>query len=112
MIMKIAISTVTGEHGYICPKCHGFVTIEERESGKCPTCEMVKDSIAHSREARTPLERCNTCGGFVNRIGACPNCGQVCRDVSPDTRIRRRIEDLIRKDPVVLKKVANYLEIT
>ena len=57
-----------------------------------------------------PLERCNTCGGFVNRIGTCPNCGQGRYSISPDTRIRRRIEELIRKDPVVLNKVAIFLE--
>ena len=54
------------------------------------------------------LERC-TCGCFRNNVGMCPQCGRSHYEFNPDTRIRRRIEDLIRKDPVVLKKVAVFL---
>ena len=54
------------------------------------------------------LVRCD-CGVFINNAGACPNCGRGHYELNTDTRIRRRIEDLIRKDPVVLKKVAVFL---
>lgn len=39
---NLAVSTVDGMPGYVCPVCHGFITILEYERQKCPTCTMVK----------------------------------------------------------------------
>jgi len=58
------------------PQVPWFCHHRGAESGKCPTCEMVKDSIAHSREARTPLERCNTCGGSSTASVLAPTVGR------------------------------------
>lgn len=58
-------------------------------------------------------KHCSSCGAINSASSRmCHYCGfLLSAGVSSDTILRRRIEDLIRKDPVVLKKVAICLEL-
>ncbi len=42
------------------------------------------------------MKRCD-CGVFRNEIGICPNCGRGYYEITPITKIRRRLEDFLRK---------------
>lgn len=55
--------------------------------------------------------RCD-CGAFKNNVGVCPNCGTGSYEISPATKVRRRIEDYLRKAPEqTIMKVAESLNI-
>ena len=45
------------------------------------------------------LKRCD-CGAFINRVGSCPNCGQVMYEIDPLTKLRRRARDMLNKAPI------------
>ncbi len=52
------------------------------------------------------------CGAMVQGDGPCWNCGaKMLLEIQQRTKVRRKIEDLIRKDEGVLNKVAAYLNI-
>jgi len=57
------------------------------------------------------LKRCD-CGVFRNHEGQCPVCGRGYYDIDPAKKIRRRIEDYLRKaDDATVMRVANELNI-
>ena len=59
----------------------------------------------------TPLTRCD-CGQFRNNVGQCPNCGRGFYEVDPVKKLRRRVEDYLRKaDNETVMKVASDLNI-
>ena len=60
------------------------------------------------------LRRCE-CGSFVNQFGICPNCGQGFYEIDPVKKIRRRLEDYLRKaDSGTIVRIAkeNNINIT
>lgn len=57
------------------------------------------------------LRRCE-CGAFRNDTGNCPNCGRGFYEIDPATKVRRRIEDYLRKvDDDTVMRIANDLNI-
>jgi hypothetical protein len=60
------------------------------------------------------VERCD-CGTFRNDVGQCPNCGRGYCEVDPVKKVRRRIEDYLRKaDSETIVRIAkeNNINIT
>ncbi len=59
-------------------------------------------------------QRCGKCGAFINRVGCCPNCGQVVFVVDPVTKMRRKIEETIRliakNKPEKLVKISHFMD--
>ena len=70
--------------------------------------------IAQRRKERSKMvaqHRCQ-CGTFINRVGRCPSCGDMAYEVDPVAKVRRRIEDYLRKaDQSTVMRVANSLNI-
>ena len=50
------------------------------------------------------MQRCEKCGAYINRVGGCPNCGLPLVPVMQSVKVRRRVEDFLRKcsDEVIM----------
>ena len=45
-----------------------------------------------------PLERCPNCAAYINRVGSCPNCGQISmKMVKPKPDLAKALSDFYRK---------------